>query len=148
MSTFSRFPLSFLIKICTWFLGFVPENAVVLSGQSLRSPIRKIENVAIFPSYEVIHWKHKVNVPAAHRAPGIPSSSTLRVFLYLLLCQEDEGLPSWFSTILKRNEQIDDRCSLHIQRLVRKMKRSMLGSFLILPRQEVGTKPNASRTIR
>ena len=41
-------------------------------------------------------------------------------------------LPSWFSTILKRNEQIDARCPFHFQRLVSKMSRSMPVSFLIL----------------
>ena len=92
MSTVHRLPLSFLVKIFKWFLGFVPKNAVVLSGQSLRCPIRKNENAFIFPSYDVIHWKRKGNVSAAHRTPGMPSSWTLRVFLYLLRQEDRTGI--------------------------------------------------------
>ena len=92
MSTVHRLPLSFLVKIFKWFLGFVPKNAVVLSGQSLRCPIRKVEDAVIFPSYDVIHWKRKGNVSAAHRTPGMPSSWTLRVFLYLLRQEDRTGI--------------------------------------------------------
>ena len=92
MSTVHRLPLSFLVKIFKWFLGFVPKHAVVLSGQSLRCPIRKVEDAVIFPSYDVIHWKRKGNVSAAHRTPGMPSSWTLRVFLYLLRQEDRTGI--------------------------------------------------------